>query len=122
MAIVGAILVGAGAGMAFLAGTTLLGGEVADEVRGRVFAVVQIGTRLVLMLAISLSSLLVGVGGSRAAAHRRPGHLRLLHPAAAARRRRRRHLRRDQRASARWTTSRACRSWPTCGARSGAVR
>ncbi|SBT54047.1 dTMP kinase [Micromonospora narathiwatensis] len=65
MAIFGAILVGAGAGMAFLAGTTLLGGEVADEVRGRVFAVVQIGTRLVLILAIALSSILVGVGGSR---------------------------------------------------------
>ncbi|MEV5690250.1 dTMP kinase [Micromonospora globbae] len=65
MAIVGAILVGAGAGMAFLAGTTLLGGEIADEVRGRVFAVVQIGTRLVLLLAITLSSVLAGVGGSR---------------------------------------------------------
>ncbi|SBV28503.1 thymidylate kinase [Micromonospora krabiensis] len=65
MAIVGAVLVGAGAGMAFLAGTTLLGGEIADEVRGRVFAVVQIGTRLVLILAIALSSLLAGVGGSR---------------------------------------------------------
>lgn len=65
MAIVGAVLVGAGAGMAFLAGTTLLGGEIKDEVRGRVFAVVQIGTRLVLILAIGLSSLLVGVGGSR---------------------------------------------------------
>ncbi|HEY0699420.1 MAG TPA: dTMP kinase, partial [Micromonospora sp.] len=65
MAIIGAVLVGAAAGMAFLAGTTLLGGEIADDVRGRVFAVVQTGTRLVLMLAISLSSLLVGVGGSR---------------------------------------------------------
>ncbi|PZF91022.1 dTMP kinase [Micromonospora deserti] len=65
MAILGAILVGAGAGMAFLSGTTLLGGEIADEVRGRVFAVVQIGTRLVLILAIGLSSLLAGVGGSR---------------------------------------------------------
>ncbi|MDW5327669.1 dTMP kinase [Plantactinospora sp. KLBMP9567] len=64
MAILGAVLVGAGAGMAFLAGTTLLGGEIADEVRGRVFAVVQTGTRLVLILAISVSSLLVGVGGS----------------------------------------------------------
>ncbi|WP_233604246.1 dTMP kinase [Micromonospora sp. HM5-17] len=64
MAILGALLVGAGAGMAFLAGTTLLGGEIADEVRGRVFAVVQTGTRLVLILAISLSSLLVGLGGS----------------------------------------------------------
>ncbi|WP_089252809.1 dTMP kinase [Asanoa hainanensis] len=65
MAIVGAVLVGAGAGMAFLAGITLLGIEVADEVRGRVFAVVQTGTRVVLMIAIALSSLLVGVGGSR---------------------------------------------------------
>ncbi|MFD1324894.1 dTMP kinase [Micromonospora sonneratiae] len=65
MAILGAVLVGAGAGMAFLAGTTLLGGEIADDVRGRVFAVVQTGTRLVLMLAISASSVLVGVGGSR---------------------------------------------------------
>jgi dTMP kinase len=65
MAMLGAVLVGAGAGMAFLAGTTLLGGEIADDVRGRVFAVVQTGTRVVLMLAISLSSLLVGVGGSR---------------------------------------------------------
>ncbi|WP_091653960.1 dTMP kinase [Micromonospora pallida] len=65
MAMLGAVLVGAGAGMAFLAGTTLLGGEIADEVRGRVFAVVQIGTRLVLIFAIALSSLLVGVGGSR---------------------------------------------------------
>ncbi|WP_374224629.1 dTMP kinase [Micromonospora sp. C51] len=65
MALVGAVFVGAGAGMAFLSGTTLLGGEVADEVRGRVFAVVQIGTRLVLILAIALGSLLAGVGGSR---------------------------------------------------------
>jgi dTMP kinase len=65
MAMLGAVLVGAGAGMAFLAGITLLGGEIADEVRGRVFAVVQTGTRIVLMLAIALSSLLVGVGGSR---------------------------------------------------------
>ncbi|TDC76837.1 dTMP kinase [Micromonospora sp. KC606] len=64
MAIVGAILVGAGAGMAFLSGVTLLGGEIADEVRGRVFAVVQIGTRLVLILAIALGSLLAGIGGS----------------------------------------------------------
>jgi dTMP kinase len=64
MAILGAMLVGAGAGMAFLAGTTLMGGEITDDVRGRVFAFVQTGTRVVLMLAISLSSLLVGLGGS----------------------------------------------------------
>ncbi|HEX2771915.1 MAG TPA: dTMP kinase [Micromonosporaceae bacterium] len=64
MAIFGAILVGAGAGMAFLAGTTLMGREITDDKRGRVFAFVQTGTRIVLMLAISLSSLLVGLGGS----------------------------------------------------------
>ncbi|WP_212834105.1 dTMP kinase [Catellatospora sp. TT07R-123] len=64
LAVVFALLVGSGAGMAFLSGTTLLGGEVGDEVRGRVFATVQIGTRVVLMLAIALSGVLVGVGGS----------------------------------------------------------
>jgi dTMP kinase len=51
--------------MAFLSGTTLLGGEVDDEVRGRAFAVVQTGTRVVLMLTISLSGFVVGAGGSR---------------------------------------------------------
>src|SRR4051794_38123027 len=65
MALVGALLVGAGAGMAFLAGTTLLYGEVDDAVRGRVFAVVQIGVRMVLLLAITLSGFLVGLGSSR---------------------------------------------------------
>ncbi|NUR32069.1 MAG: dTMP kinase [Catenulispora sp.] len=61
----GTLLVGAGAGMAFLSGTTLLGGEVEDEVRGRVFAFVQTSVRVVLMLAIAMSGVLVGAGGSR---------------------------------------------------------
>jgi dTMP kinase len=65
LAVIAATGVGVGAGMAFLAGTTLLGTEVGDEVRGRVFAFMQTGTRVVLMLAISLSSVLVGLGGSR---------------------------------------------------------
>jgi dTMP kinase len=65
MAMFGALLVGAAAGMAFLSGTTLLGGEVGDDVRGRVFAFVQTGTRVVLMLAIALSGVLVGLGSSR---------------------------------------------------------
>jgi dTMP kinase len=64
IAAVGTLLVGAGAGMAFLSGTTLLGGEVEDEVRGRVFAFVQTSVRVVLMLAIALSGVLVGAGGS----------------------------------------------------------
>ncbi len=58
------LLVGVGAGMAYLAGTTLLGTNVDDEMRGRAFAFVQSMVRVVLMLAISVSSLLVGVGGS----------------------------------------------------------
>lgn len=65
IAIVITLLVGIGAGMAFLSGTTLLGGEVEDELRGRVFGFVQMSTRIVLMLAIALSSVLVGLGGSR---------------------------------------------------------
>ncbi|HZM84640.1 MAG TPA: dTMP kinase [Candidatus Limnocylindrales bacterium] len=69
IAVVFTLLVGVGAGMAFLSGTTLLGAEVDDEVRGRVFAVVQTGTRVVLMLAISLSGVAVGLGGSHAVAN-----------------------------------------------------
>ncbi|WP_433223652.1 dTMP kinase [Dactylosporangium sp. CS-047395] len=65
IAVGGALLVGVGAGMAFLSGTTLLGGEVADDMRGRAFAFVQMGTRVVLMLTISLSSVIVGLGGTR---------------------------------------------------------
>jgi dTMP kinase len=65
VAVAGALLVGVGAGMAFLSGTTLLGGEISDDLRGRAFAFVQTGTRIVLMLTIALSSVLVGAGGSR---------------------------------------------------------
>jgi dTMP kinase len=63
--VVGALLVGVGAGMAFLSGTTLLGTEVTDDVRGRVFAFIQTGTQVTLLLTISLSSFVVGFGGSR---------------------------------------------------------
>ncbi|GIJ74627.1 dTMP kinase [Virgisporangium ochraceum] len=63
LAVVFTLFVGVGAGMAFLSGTTLLGGEVDDEMRGRAIAVVQTGVRVVLMLTIALSSTLVGAGG-----------------------------------------------------------
>jgi dTMP kinase len=66
IAVAATLLVGMGAGMAFLSGTTLLGGEVDDEMRGRAFAVVQTGVRVCLMLTIALSSTLVGAGGRRA--------------------------------------------------------
>lgn len=65
IALFGALMVGAGAGMAFLAGTTMLYGEIDDAIRGRVFAVVQIGVRTVLLLAITLAGILVGLGSSR---------------------------------------------------------
>jgi len=65
IAVLGALCVGIGAGMAFLSGTTLLGKEVTDDVRGRVFAFIQTGTQVTLLLTISLSSFLVGIGGSR---------------------------------------------------------
>jgi dTMP kinase len=65
IAVVGALGVGIGAGMAFLSGTTLLGKEVTDDVRGRVFAFIQTGTQVTLLLTISLSSFFVGLGGTR---------------------------------------------------------
>jgi dTMP kinase len=65
VAVIFVLLVGIAAGMAFLSGTTLLGGEVEDEVRGRVFGFVNMATRVVLMLAISVSSVLVGLGSDR---------------------------------------------------------
>ena len=65
VAVILVLLVGIAAGMAFLAGTTLLGGEVEDAVRGRVFGFVNMATRVVLMLAISISSVLVGFGSDR---------------------------------------------------------
>lgn len=65
VAITFVLLVGIGAGMAYLAGVTLLGSEVEDEVRGRVFGFVNTATRGVLMLAIAVSSTLVGLGQGR---------------------------------------------------------
>lgn len=62
---IGAAVVGAGAGMAFLAGITLIGAEVADEMRGRVFAFLQTAARLVLMVTISVVSVLVGLGSAQ---------------------------------------------------------
>ena len=42
--------------MALLTGMTLLGTEVADDLRGRVFAFVQTGCRVTLLLSIFASS------------------------------------------------------------------
>ena len=64
-AIIGAGVTGAAAGMAFLSGITLVGGEIGDDVRGRVVAFIQAAVRITLLLTIALSSVLVGVGSSR---------------------------------------------------------
>jgi dTMP kinase len=59
------VIVGAGAGMAFLNGITLLGAEIDDAMRGRVYSFIQVAVQGVLLLALTVSSLLVGFGGSR---------------------------------------------------------
>jgi dTMP kinase len=53
LAVVFVIGLGFGAGVAYLAGTTLLGTDVDDEMRGRVFAVLQSMIRVVLVLALA---------------------------------------------------------------------
>ena len=63
VAMVLVLLVGGGAGMAYLAGVTLLGAEVDDDLRGRTFGFVQAMLRVVLMLSTAVSSVLVGLGG-----------------------------------------------------------
>ncbi|MBE1495644.1 MFS family permease [Amycolatopsis lexingtonensis] len=52
---------GAGAGMTFLVGWTLLGSEVGDDLRGRVFGFVEAGGRVALLVSIALASVLVGL-------------------------------------------------------------
>jgi dTMP kinase len=53
LAVVFVVGLGFGAGVAYLAGTTLLGTDVDDEMRGRVFAVLQSMIRVVLILALA---------------------------------------------------------------------
>ncbi|MDG4821418.1 MFS transporter [Asanoa sp. WMMD1127] len=65
LAVLGCVITGAAAGMAFLSGLTLVGGDIADDVRGRVVAFIQSAVRIVLLLSIALSSLIVGLGASR---------------------------------------------------------
>jgi MFS family permease len=60
-----ALIVGTGAGMAFLTGVTLIGRDVSDAVRGRVFAFIQTGARVTLLGSIAVSGVLVGLGSSR---------------------------------------------------------
>lgn len=55
------MLVGAFAGIAFLTGLTIIGAQVADEIRGRVVAFVQSIVRLTLLGSLALVPLVVGL-------------------------------------------------------------
>jgi len=53
LAVIFVLGVGFGAGMAYLSGTTLMGTDVDDEMRGRIFALLQSLIRVVLILALA---------------------------------------------------------------------
>lgn len=55
------ILVGCGAGVAFLTGLTIIGTQIADEVRGRTIAFVQSLVRVDLLASMAMVPLLVGL-------------------------------------------------------------
>jgi dTMP kinase len=57
------VLMGFFAGIAYLAGFTLLGTEVADEIRGRTFAIVQSLVRAALILSLAIVPFFVGLIG-----------------------------------------------------------
>lgn len=61
VAIAAVALVGGFAGIAFLTGLTIIGSEVADEIRGRVVAFVQSIVRLTLLGSMALVPLVVGL-------------------------------------------------------------
>lgn len=63
VALVAVALVGGFAGVAFLTGLTIIGAEVADEVRGRVVAFVQTVVRLTLLGSMALVPVVVGLAG-----------------------------------------------------------
>jgi dTMP kinase len=65
VAIGAVMLVGGFAGIAFLTGLTIIGSEVADEVRGRIVAFVQSIVRLTLLGSMALVPVLVGLVSAR---------------------------------------------------------
>jgi dTMP kinase len=60
-ALVAVILVGCAAGVAFLTGLTIIGAQVADEMRGRTIAFVQSLVRVDLLAAMALVPFAVGL-------------------------------------------------------------
>ncbi len=65
LAIVAVVGVGFGGGVAFLTGLTLLGSEIADQMRGRVFAFIQSLVRVVLIMSLAVVPFVVGGIGQR---------------------------------------------------------
>ena len=63
LATVATLLVGAFAGLAYVIGLTLLGGEVADELRGRTFGLVQSLMRIDLLLVTGTTPFISGLIG-----------------------------------------------------------
>jgi len=60
-ALLAVILVGGGAGVAFLTGLTIIGAQVADSHRGRTIAFLQLIVRIVLLASLVLVPLIVGL-------------------------------------------------------------
>jgi dTMP kinase len=65
VAIAAVMLVGGFAGIAFLTGLTIIGSQVADEIRGRIVAFVQSIVRLTLLGSMALVPLIVGLVSAR---------------------------------------------------------
>jgi dTMP kinase len=65
LAMFAVIGVGFGAGVGYLAGLTLLGSEIEDEMRGRIFAFIQSMVRVVMIVALATVPVLVGTIGQR---------------------------------------------------------
>ncbi len=65
LAIAAVMLVGGFAGIAFLTGLTIIGSQVADDIRGRINAFVQSIVRLTLLGSLALVPLIVGLVATR---------------------------------------------------------
>jgi dTMP kinase len=65
VALAAVMLVGGFAGIAFLTGLTIIGSQVADEIRGRVVAFVQSIVRLTLLGSLAVVPLIVGLVSAR---------------------------------------------------------
>lgn len=60
LAVVLVIAIGAGGGVAYLAGVTLMGIEIDDQMRGRMFALIQAMVRIVLIVGLATVPFVVG--------------------------------------------------------------